>query len=198
MAASAGVWGSVRAQELFWRVTNTLDAETPPAYADNLSPFPIKEKPVERVIREVEEEEIIATPQLTAQQQRAMQAATLLAEIRNILKDDNAFIPDTSGVVVEGVMIGPRGGSILVGDEWRRIGDTVTVPVISADRVVQLIELLENTDANLASIVSEEVRSRIASAGPSKLKITAVGEDFVELSDDDGNPTVISFVSSGW
>jgi hypothetical protein len=61
-----------------------------------------------------------------------------------------------------------------------------------------LVESLEGIDANLASIVSDEVKARIASAGPSRLKITAVGEDFVELSDDEGSPTVISFVSSGW
>ncbi|MBI1363764.1 MAG: hypothetical protein GC134_07240 [Proteobacteria bacterium] len=190
-----GVW----AQELLWRVTNPLEAEPPPAYAGNLSPFPIKEKPVEKIVQEVqEEEEQVATPELTAQQQKAMMAASLLAEIRNILKDDNAFVPDVSGVVVEGVMIGPRGGSILVDDEWRKIGDTVTVPVVSADKVVQLVESLEGIDANLASIVSDEVKARIAAAGPSQLKITSVGEDFVELSDDKGNPTVISFVSSGW
>jgi len=198
VAAMLAWLGQSYAQELLWRVTNELEAEAPPAYAGNLSPFPIKEKPVEQVIEDVEEEEENLSPELTANQQRAMMAASLLAEIRTILKDDNAFVPDVSGVVVEGVMIGSKGGSILVDDEWRKIGDTVFVPVVSADRVITLVESLEGINPNLASIVSDEVKARITSSGPSELKITAVGEDFVELSDGQGNPTVISFVSSGW
>jgi hypothetical protein len=49
----------------------------------------------------------------------------------------------------------------------------------------------ESTDVGTA-------KERLTSAGGSELTIDTVGEDFIELVDNQGNKSVISFVKSGW
>lgn len=187
---------SAQAQEAVWRVENPEAAEVVPPYTGNLSPFPVRQKPVEEVIAPVvdpAEEEA-----LSASQQQALQAASLLAEARETLRDPNAFRPDVSGVVVEAIVKGLKGPTILIGNEWLKKGATIQVPIVAADSVLNIVQRLEAIDPNLAAAVNGEVQERLTSAGGSELTIDSVGEDFIELVDNQGNKSVISFVKSGW
>lgn len=184
-------------QESLWRVESKIAGDVPPPFANNLSPFPIKQRPVEETVAAAEEPQI--DPQLAAEEQRkALQAAALLSEIREILRDEKAFSEDVSNVNVQATARGPGGEMVLVNGVWRKLGDSLIVPIVSAKRVVELLERLRGLDERLAQIVDESVRERLKASGDARISITRVESGRVVFTNLRGQEIVISYERSSW
>lgn len=184
-------------QESLWRVESKIAGEAPPPYANNLSPFPIKQRPVEETV--AVEEELQIDPQMAAEEQRkALQAAGLLSEIREILRDERAFSEDVSNINVQATARGPGGEMVLVNGVWRKLGDTMIVPIVSARRVVELLERLRGLDERLAQIVDDSVRERLEASGDARITISRVEAGRVIFVNLRGQEIVISYERSNW
>ena len=184
--------------EALWRVDNELAAEPAPLYEGQASPFPIEEAPV--VVRNVPvvDESPVLSKQEVAAQQQAREAASRMSRIRDLLKDEEAFIPDTSGVKISAIAKGQAGPMVLMKGNWFFEGDTIEAPVTTANELMELMGGLEQIDKNLANIVSQEVEARLNSIGPRKVLIKKINDQSVVLRRPDGKTVVISFVSQGW
>lgn len=194
-----GLWLTVaQAQEAYWRVTNGATGKPAPLYAGSASPFPIRKKPVKQEelsdISAIERTRNDA--ETTRRQQRAVMAASLLSEIRQILRDDKAFQEDTTGLQVGGISIGDGVKLALIKGDWMTIGDKITVPIRAAEKVLSLVDQLAMVDDHLAEIVRGEVQSRLSGTGPAKLKITEIKSNGVVLVSQHKHRTVISFEPS--
>lgn len=184
--------------EALWRVDNEQSPEPAPLYEGQPSPFPIEVAPA--VVRNVETTDPapILTQQEVAAQQQAREAASRMSRIRDLLKDEEAFIPDTSGVKINAIAKGQAGPMVLMKGKWFFEGDTIEAPVTTANELMDLMTGLEQIDKNLASIVSQEVQARLDSIGPRKVLIKKINDNNVVLRRPDGKTIVISFVSQGW
>lgn len=183
-------------QESLWRVENDAPGDVPPPFSNNLSPFPIKQRPV---VEEAVAAEPAVDPQLAAEEQRkALQAAALLSQIREILRDEKAFSEDVSNVNVQATARGPGGEMVLVNGVWRKLGDTLIVPIVSAKRVVDLLEQLRALDERLAQIVDESVRERLVATGDARISITRIESGRVVFTNPRGQEIVITYERSSW
>ena len=198
-AASAQVRG-----EALWRVDSQTLSQQVPLYDGQPSPFPIKlpPPPPEPEVAEGEEGVEPAEPQLTSQQriaqQRAQRAASLMSRIRDILKQEEAFQPDLSGVIVEAIVSGGAGEMALVKGKWYFEGDYIQTPVVTANNLLTLMTGLESADEGLAQIVSDEVQAKLAKAGPERVLIRDISDRGIKLRLPGGHNHVISFSGSGW
>jgi len=196
MGFSAMAYAQVSGEAL-WRVDNNKPAEPAPLYEGQPSPFPIELPPVT-----IKEEAVLNEPRLSPQQmqaqQQAREAASRMSRIRDLLKDEEAFIPDVSGINIKAIAEGPSGPMALIKRNWFFEGDTIEAPVTTATQLLDLMAGLEQIDKNLANIVSQEVQSRLESIGPRKMLIKKIKPTGVTLRRPDGQTTVISFVSQGW
>lgn len=183
--------------EALWRVDNKLPAEPAPLYEGQDSPFPMEEPPVVKQTAVVEDAPVLTQQQVQAQQQ-AREAASRMSRIRDLLKDEEAFIPDTSGVRISAIAKGQAGPMVLMKGNWFFEGDTIEAPVTTANELMDLMKGLEQIDKNLANIVSQEVEARLNSIGPRKVLIKKINDKEVILRRPDGKSVVISFVSQGW
>lgn len=197
MLVSASLAYAQVSGEALWRADNDLPAAPAPLYEGQKSPFPQEAAPV--VIREEPSVQVpIITPQQAESQRQAREAASRMSRIRELLKNEEAFIPDTSNIVVSAIAKGPTGSMALIKGQWMFEGDTVEAPVKTATQLMDLMQSLERADPNLAGIVSKEVEKRLASVGPRKMMIKKIKPDGIVLRRPDGKTTVISFVSQGW
>ena len=193
--ASAGAWAQMSGEAL-WRVENEKPSEPAPLYEGQTSPFPITLPPV--TVKETPIEVPKLSPQEQAAQKQAREAASRMSRIRDLLKDEEAFIPDVSGITIKAIAKGQQGRMALIKGQWLFEGDTIEAPVTTANELVQLLAGLEQIDTNLANIVSQEVENRLNSVGPRKVLIKKINDDSVTLRRPDGKAIVISFVSQGW
>lgn len=189
--------------EALWRAESEAPSQQVPVYDGEPSPFPIKQPPPppepEESDQQADEEQ---APQLTPEQriaqQRAERAASLMSRIRDILKADSAFKPDLSGIVIEAVVSGEAGDMALVKNKWFFEGDYIQTPVKTANSLMTLMSGLEQADENLADIVSEEVQTKLAEAGPERVLVRQIENKGMTLRLPGGHTHVISFNSQGW
>lgn len=189
--------------EALWRVESEVPSQQVPLYDGQPSPFPIKEpppppEPEEEEVAQAEEQEPELTPEQRLAQQRTQRAASLMSRIREILKQESAFAPDLSVVVIEAIVSGQAGDMALIRGKWFFEGDYIETPVQTANNLLTLMSGLEQADENLAEIVQEEVETKLAEAGPERVLIREIAEDGVTLRLPDGHNHVISFNSQGW
>lgn len=188
---------SASAAELLWRVDNSLNSEVMPLYEDQITPFPVQEAP--RVVSIPQQQ---LTPRVSEEmlmrRKRAMEAANLLSRVREILKDDQAFTPNVTSLKVEAVMEADAGVMVLLNNEWRKQGETIEVPVASADEMLTLISQISSVDENLSAAVQEEVDERMTSLGRMELEIFELKENAVIFKNQQGKEVVINFVRSHW
>lgn len=188
LAASAA-----QAQESLWRGTNTDATDVVPAYAGNLSPFPLMQS----------SEELLPPPvfteaTLTDTDRQAIEAAGILTEIRKMLKEDIAFMPDFSLVTVKAITIGPKGATALIGSNWQKQGSLLFVPMMQNGDVLGMLSRLQALDPNLAGVVREEVNTRVVSKGPAAMRISTITREVVEVTDPEGKKHKLPFAASGW
>lgn len=182
--------------EALWRIENVLEPTVPPAYNNNISPFPIKQRPVERVV-EPEQPEI--DPQEAARaQSRALRAASLLSQIREILRNDSAFSEDVSGVKVAATSLGFNNNRALINGQWVGVGEEVRVPVVAAERVTSLLAQLEGLDSRLADIVRDGVEERLQASREATIEIVRIEPERVIFKNNRDKDIVISFQAQDW
>ncbi len=188
---------SASASELLWRVDNPLKAEIMPLYEDQITPFPVQEAPRIAVAPQQQ-----LTPRISEEmlirRKRAMEAANLLSRVREILKDDKAFTPNVTSLKVEAVMESESGVMVLLNNQWRKKGETIEVPIASADEMLTLISQIGSVDENLSAAVQEEVDERMTSLGRMELEISKLEENAVIFTNQQGQEVVINFVRSHW
>lgn len=194
--ASVAAFAQVSGEAL-WRVDSEKPAEPAPLYEGQVSPFPIELPPV-TIKEKVAENQPTLSPQQMQAQQQAREAASRMSRIRDLLKDEEAFIPDVSGINIKAIAQGPSGAMALIKRNWFFEGDTIEAPVTTATQLLDLMSGLEQIDKNLANIVSAEVQARLESIGPRKMLIKKIKPTGVTLRRPDGKTIVISFVSQGW
>lgn len=185
------------AGEALWRVENLKSAEPAPLYEGQDSPFPIELPPVAPQSTVVVQKPMV-TAQEAAAQRQAREAASRMSRIRDLLKDEEAFVPDTSGIQISAIAAGQAGAMALIKGHWFFEGDTIEAPVTTANELITLMAGLQQVDANLANIVSKEVENRLATIGPRKMLIKKIKPDGITLRLPGGKTNVISFVSKGW
>lgn len=185
------------AGEALWRVENAKPAEPAPLYEGQDSPFPIELPPVAPKSTVVVQKPTV-TPQEAASQRQAREAASRMSRIRDLLKDEEAFVPDTSGIQISAIAVGEAGPMALIKGHWFFEGDTIEAPVTTANELMDLMAGLQQVDSNLANIVSKEVENRLSTIGPRKMLVKKIKPDGIVLRRSDGHTDVISFVSKGW
>ncbi len=196
---TAGLWpvsGGAQVKELLWRVENPDPSEAVPPFDNNISPFPIIVAPPSA---QGETNIVVPDPEILAAQSRAVQAAGILAEIREVLKaSETSFRPDTTSVIAEAVSEGQQGRLVLIDNHWLGKGDTINVPIIAAQRIIDLLNELDNVDPSLADVVYDEIHDRMTTRGNVPLKIVSIDDNYVELTDEFGNRHTVAFIPSGW
>lgn len=191
----------VFAAEPLWRVKNDDEGEIVPPYAGNLSPFPIKQVPInekKRIAKKKVKPKPMLSPEQRSAQRRAQRSAELLASIRKAIQNKEAFSPDVSLVIVEAMLKGPSGYKILVNNQWYSVGEVIDVPVITAEAIENLVSDLSVIDNNLSQMIEEDFLDKIGDSEPFRLKIKSVDKDQVLLVSADKEQFTIPFVSSGW
>ncbi len=188
--------------EILWHVGNELESEPVPLYEGIGTVFSIRLPPVEEVEDEEDaivsaEENVLMMEELRAQQ-LVRSAASKMSRIRDLLKDEEAFIPDVSSIKISAITSGKAGPMVLINRRWFMEGDTLEAPVVTAETLVGLLSDLEMIDNNLADIVREEVESRLSSIGPRRVMIRKINNDGINLRMPSGRLGVISFVNKGW
>ena len=143
--ASAGAWAQMSGEAL-WRVENEKPSEPAPLYEGQTSPFPITLPPV--TVKETPIEVPKLSPQEQAAEKQARETASRMSRIRDLLKDAEAFIPDTSGITIKAIAKGQQGRMALIKGQWLFEGDTIEAPVTTANELVQLLAGLEQMDTN--------------------------------------------------
>lgn len=200
--AATHAYAQVRGEAL-WRAQSETPSQQVPLYDGQPSPFPIKQPPPPpepEVVEGEEAEEVVPqlTPEQRIAQQRTQRAASLMSRIRDILKKDEAFRPDLSGLIVEAVVSGEAGDMALIKGKWFFEGDYIQAPVATANSLMTLMAGLEGADKNLAQIVNDEVQAKLADAGPQKVLIRDISEGGVKIRMPGGHNHVISFNASRW
>ena len=185
--------GTAHAQEALWRGTNADGTDVVPPYAGNLSPFPMA-----KANNELLPPPVFSEPTLTETDRQAIEAAGILTEIRKLLKEDIAFTPDFSLVAVRAVTIGPKGATVLIGNDWQKQGALLFVPMMQNNGVLDMLSRLQALDPNLAGVVREEVNTRVVSKGPAAMRLSTITKESVEVTDSEGKKHRLPFVSSGW
>jgi hypothetical protein len=180
-------------EQAYWRATNPQPAVVAPAYEGEATPFPVKLKPVEHHEDVAAQQKPEETPEPVAQHRQALMAASLLSEIRKNIRTTSSMKEDTSAVQVNAITRGPGGDIALIRGRWLGVGEYVTVPIIAAQKVQDLITQLDSVDHNLAGIVRKEVADRISNLGPAKLRIIAIRDSAVVVKNSKGQKTVITF-----
>lgn len=178
---------------LEWKVENSRkELERPPAYATGeRTPFPVKERPVVVQPKFTPQDEALTESQL-----KAMEAADLLNEIRSVLARDDIFSVDVTNLVVDGVLFGEDGPSVLVDNVWYKEGSVIDVPAMAKESLLALLAELEVLDPSVADVVEGQVEGKVASVKSLTIKIVSVEEDKVTLMDDENQTHVISFIAS--
>lgn len=189
--------------EALWRVESEIPSQQVPLYDGQPSPFPVKQPPPPPEPEEGEEVvQMEREPQLTPEQriaqQRAQRAASLMSRIRDILKQEDAFRPDLSGVVIEAIVSGQAGDMALIKGKWFFEGDYIETPLQTANNLMTLMAGLKEADENLAGIVQEEVEDKLAEAGPGRVLVRDVNEKGITLRMPGGHNHVINFNTRGW
>lgn len=190
---------AANAPESLWRAESGKDvpSEVVPPFTGGDSPFPQKIIPREP-------EPLVITPnasiteEMIRERERARRAAYLLERIRQIIMTESILAPDVSSVHIDAKVKGPNGARILIRNKWIEVGDPVVVPSRGTAEGVELLEELEELDANLASIVRADIEDRLAQSSTMNLKLGEIGDDFVRLVDDKKQDYVISVIPSGW
>ncbi len=188
--------------EVLWRVQNQNPAEAMELYVDQITPFPVQEAP--RVVTpQTTRQQPRVSPEILMRRKRAMEAANLLSQVREILNDKKAFTPDVSALSVGAIMQSEQENGepalmVLLNNQWRNQGEKIDVPIVSVDIMVDLIGRIESVDQNLAAAVQEEVEERMNEFGRMQLQISSIEEDGVIFKNTNGEDVVINFVRSRW
>ena len=173
-----------------WRVESDLKKlERIPSYAGEKSPFPYRKEPVKRV-KVVKKE---TSKELTESQQRALRAADILSDIRNILNDSDIFNADVSEISVNGIIKSKGKRTALIKNRWYKAGDVIDVPIVAKENLQELVETLRSLDESLAEVVESQVDEKIEAVHNLSLSISEINADAVHLLDDDGLVHVINF-----
>lgn len=180
-------------QEPLWRGSNPDVTDLVPAYAGNLSPFPMR-----KAADELLPPPVLTEPSLTEADHKAIEAASVLTEIRKLLKEDVAFTPDFSLIQVRAITIGPKGATALISNQWQRQGAILFVPMMQNNGIIGMLSRLQTLDPNLAGVVREEVNGRVLKQGPAAMRIAQITRQAVEVTDPEGKKHKLPFVASGW
>lgn len=190
-------------REALWRVESLNNSEQTPLYDGKSTPFIVRKPPPPPTPEEVaQERQAQAQAQLSPEellaQERAQKAASLMSRIRDTLKEDKAFLPDLSGIVIEAIVEGQAGKMAYIKRKWFFAGDHIRTPIMTAQALLSLLVNLEELDKNLAEIVRKEVETRLSSIGPQKVLIKEINKKGITIRLPQGRTRVISFKPRGW
>lgn len=175
---------------LEWRVESTLKKlEKAPAYANDATPFPFKEKPV--VVAKLKKFEVPV--ELTASQKRSLEAADVLSKIRVILNDQDIFNADTSNIVIDAIIQSDGVRSALIKNRWYEENAVMDVPIVAKENLVSLVDLLSTLDESLAEVVEGQVNEKIEMVHNLSLRIQEINDGNVKFIDEQGAQHVIKF-----
>tara|TARA_R110000868_G_scaffold218576_1_gene469021 strand:+ start:166728 stop:167354 length:627 start_codon:yes stop_codon:yes gene_type:complete len=187
---SVNAYAAARSGIVEWRVESSFPKlEKAPAYAHGSTPFPVRAeppKPVKVVKVEVPKE-------LSESQKRALQAADILSEIRQILNDKDIFNADTSEIIVEAIIQADGNRSALIKNRWYENGGVIDVPIVAKEHLLSLVDVLSELDESLAEIVEAQVNEKIELVHNLSLTVQKINENSVEFVDAEGKTHVIKF-----
>ena len=190
-----------------WSVQSSVKGEVVPPYTGLSSPFPepVREEtqpvsvPIVKPVEEPERRRIVVTekkPEIRKRsfqdvlvEERTRKAGLLLQEIRRIIFDKEAFLPDLSVVRFDGMIKGQQRNErrVLYRNQWIEEGEPIAVKPLLNDKLYKLVADLETVDAGLARQVEEDLIEQMRGDGPILLTLHIIGEENLVLKDTLGS-----------
>ena len=153
MLAGLGAAAHAQGLEPDWRVRSSLTPAPVPFYDGQPSPFPIIEPP---------QVEILAPPSIEIdpeEEARNQRKLVIERELTRLIDRNQAFEPNTSALELKGTLKNATGALALIGKQWHRAGDQVSLTLQRTDRVRQLMEELALLDNRLHSQIEQRLQA---------------------------------------
>jgi hypothetical protein len=193
--------GRKRIADAMWSVSNKEKKEIVPSYTGGESPFPIQIKNTATLKVRKSTEKRSKRKRVVVRKSKRMQKVdnsekigTILKDIHRVVAEKEAYNPDVDAISIEGRIESTFGAKVLIHNNWFSVGENILVAIMQTDELTSLIEDLASMDANLAKIVSDDLKTKMEGSDEASLTLTQIGKDFVELKDNFGEKHVISFV----
>lgn len=185
--------------ESFWRVESSVSLTIVPPYAGEPSPFPVQQKPViiqpEVPVDEISEQER-AEAALAAERER--QAAEIQNEIRKLVENETLFEPDMSGIAIKGQLTANGKPSVLMENQWIRVGQKARVPIRRAEKSFELLRVLGELNEELGKSMEQEIQEKIKNNSKMNITLTSISGTTAVFTDGRKQTHVISFTPTSW
>ncbi|MFZ2619730.1 MAG: hypothetical protein WAX89_02560 [Alphaproteobacteria bacterium] len=182
---------SVHAQEVLWSVDNSDESEIVPLYEGQNNPFFTYAKPPEVKAQEVEE----AKDAAELERQRINNAAgQILQRIRAQLDSGQFSSPQVYGLKIDGYLKSATGEpKVLIKNEWKGVGDLISVATQVADKVSGLLAELSVYSPTAAEKMADEVEEKVKFINSYELRLYKINSQQIELKDSEGKIFVIAY-----
>jgi|GEM_PF-2318989 len=168
--------GHTQQREPAWRIINAAPAQAVPDYANEPNPFPIFAKPEKSDAPEVDYEAL----------KRAQDRAQIIAELRQVILNNNAYTPDFSPYKATGYLVGRNGPQALMGSHWVQKGDVITVNISGTQRILDLQNSLKELDPKAAKELAKDLARIVPQSNQIKTTVLKVSPSEVILQDTTG------------
>ncbi len=203
-----------KGSDAMWSVVNKEKAEVVPSYTGGESPFPVNvvvhkktklkfkgskkgQYKRKKIVRKKIIRKKIVRKKLDEKSKKEIKEekiAMLIKKIHEALNNKKAYSMDIDSISVEGVINSTFGKKVLINNKWFALGENISVNILQADTITDLVAQLETLDKDIAKIVEEDLTNKMEDFEGASLILTKIDKDFIELKDNFGKKHVISFV----